>query len=84
MAPNDNDLFSMNGPWAHNRVWVSDPPREVKKNMVDGDRTIQMGEKMDMHVLNNITQFNNQKSLIMFTYIDPEHKQTHNTFLVTY
>ena len=45
-----------------------------KKNMVDEDRMIQMGEKMSMHVLSNIRWFNNQKSLIMFTYINHGHK----------
>ena len=51
--------------------------------MVDEDRTIQVGEKMNMHVLNNMRLFNNQKSLIMFAYINHGHEWTQNTFLVT-
>ena len=43
------------------------PPGEIDKNMVDEDRTILMGEKMNMHVLHNIRSCNNQRSLAMFT-----------------
>ena len=74
MTPNDNGWFIMNSPWAHDRVWVSSPPREIEKNIVDEDQMIWMAEKINMHVLNNIRWFNNQKSLILLTYIDPGHR----------
>ena len=83
MTPSDDGWFSMNSPWAHDRVLLSGPLGEIEKDMVDEDRMIKMGEKMNMHGLNNIRWFNNQKSLVMFTYIDPGHEQTHNTFLAT-